>query len=92
MGTTRIDDKNPVRRPVYPNAKFLLKLGIDSQTEICRVANLERSGRLKQRTWQKETEEGDEPCRHESGERGPRKAPAPLIDIVIFRTHRCQAR
>jgi len=31
MSATRVDDKQPVRRAVHPDAVFLLKLSIDTQ-------------------------------------------------------------
>ena len=71
---------------------FLLKLGVHAQTEIGGIADLERGGRLEERARQKETEEGDEPRGHEGRERGPGKAPARLIDLVVFGSDRSHAR
>ena len=71
---------------------FLLKLGIHAQAEIGGIADLERGGRLEKRARQEEAEEGDEPRGHEGRERSPGKAPAPLIDLVVFRSDGGHAR
>ena len=84
MSAASVNHEEPVRCAIHPYAIFLLKFRIHAQTEICGIADLERGGRLEKRAGQEKAEEGDEPCRHERGERRPGKAPARLIDLVVF--------
>src|SRR6185437_1290396 len=68
MSAARVDHENAVGRAVHPDAELLLKLGIDAQTKIGGIADLERGRRLEEGARQKETEEGDEPRGHEGRE------------------------
>src|SRR6185312_15346977 len=84
MRAARIDHKQPIRATIHPDAIFLLPLGIDAESVVLRVADLERSRRFKQRARQEKSEECQEPCSEKRSNHGPSKTPSLLIDFVVL--------
>ena len=84
MRATRINNEDPVRSLVDPDAILLLPLGIDAETVIRGITDFETRRWLEQRARQEETKESDEPCHQERGDGGPHKTAASLIDVAVI--------
>src|SRR5579863_7244775 len=84
MRTARVDHEYAIGSAIHPDAVFLLKLCIHSQTVFLGIANFETGRGLKQSTRQEEAKECEKP-RHEKGRnRAPNQTAALLIDFIIF--------
>src|SRR5437879_1471045 len=59
MRAARVDDENAIGSAVDPDAIFLLPLGVHAERIIGWITDLESSGRLKERSRQEKTDEGD---------------------------------
>src|SRR5260370_5326256 len=84
----RVDHEDAVRCAIDPDAVFLLKLGIDPESELRGIANLENGVRLEQSAGKKESEEGEEPCSQERCHGDPYQPPPPPVDISVRRARR----
>src|SRR5690349_18111427 len=79
MRATRVDDEKAVGRAVYPDAIFLLPLGVHAKRVVGGIADFENGGRFEQRTRKKKSQEGDEPRTEEPSNRSPHKTSATFI-------------
>src|SRR5437899_1785442 len=68
---TCINNEHAIRRAVYPNAVFLLPLGIHSERVVGGIADFENRGRLKERTRKEKAEESNEPGAEEASDGNP---------------------
>ena len=71
MRAARVDYEDSIRRAIDPDAVFLLKLCIHSQTVFFGIPDLEAGCWLEQSAGQKEAEESQEPRDEKSGYSAP---------------------
>src|SRR5207249_11130844 len=85
MGAARIDDEEPIRRLVHPDAILLLVLGIDAERVVAGKADLEGAGRLEDCPRQKEPHEHQKTGRQKREDRAPHDPPASLENARLRR-------
>src|SRR5260370_28368248 len=86
MRAAGVDDENAVRCTADPDAVLLLPLRIHAQGVIRGITDFENRGRLEERTGEKETKEGNEPCTKETSDCTPHQAASALIDLTVIRS------
>src|SRR5262249_48323653 len=84
MRAARIDNEQAIGRAIHPDAIFLLPLGIDAESVVSRISDLERSGRLKKCPREKEAEESDEPGGQKRAHHTPGEYSSASIDGIVF--------
>src|SRR5216684_336048 len=82
MRAASVNDEHTARRAVHPDAVLLLPLGIDAQSVVRSVANLENRRRFKERAGKEKFKEGDEPRAEKSCDGDPYQPPPLLIDFA----------
>src|SRR2546421_8160459 len=90
VSAASVDDKHAIRRAVHPDAVFLLPLAIYTQGVIRGITNLKDGRGFKQRAWEKEFKEGDEPSTQETSDGSPDQTPAALVNFTRLGTNRRQ--
>jgi hypothetical protein len=81
----RVDHKNAVGRAIDPDAVFLLELGIDSESELGRITNLENCVGFEKSAGKKESEESQKPGGKECRYAYPNQATTAAVNISIRR-------
>src|SRR5215471_160057 len=81
MRAARVNHEEAVGSAIHPDAIFLLELGIDTEGELRRIADLEYSVGFEKRAGQKEAKESQEPGHEESGDHGPYKTAAFAVNL-----------
>src|SRR5205807_10079993 len=84
MRATRIYDEQPIGSAVNPYAVFLLKLSIDAQTEVGRIADLENRAGLEQRARHEEAEECQKPGGEKCDDATPHQTPPLNVGGAVF--------
>jgi hypothetical protein len=87
MRAARVNDEKPIRCSIDPNPVLLQPISRRclSRAQSAGYAILKNSDRLKQHTWQKESER-DEPRRKKSSHAAPNKSAAPPVRDGVRRS------
>src|SRR5580693_8672832 len=88
VGAACVDHEHAVGSAIDPDAILLLKLGVDAERELRRIANLENGVGFKKSAGKKKSEEGEEPCGQKTGYRNPNQAAAAAVDLSVRGTSR----
>src|SRR5215471_399201 len=81
MCAARVDNEQSIRSAIDPDSIFLLELGVDTEGELRRIADLEYSVGFEKRARKEEPEEGQEPRDEESGDHRPDKTAAFAVNL-----------
>src|SRR5215467_5298279 len=84
MRTSCVDNKDAVRSTIYPDAVFLLELGVDAEGKVGRVANFKNCGWLEKSAREEKAKEGNEPRAQERCDRTPDQAAATFVGSTGF--------
>src|SRR5260370_27603377 len=86
MSAASVDDEHAIGCAVDPDAVFLLPLGVNTESVVRSVADLENCWRFEKRAGKKKTKERNEPSTEKSGDGNPNQAPPLSVDFTALGT------